>query len=182
MVFLLLCSWNFCHGLVVHLLSFLVWEYHVLHMPVQISRDWNFYIILIKLQQCSISEISFIMQKCSISEISYFYVCMALTSMLLNVVQSYYQLFNTEVGYYNGGCCWLIWSSGYWICFPFYTSCCVSIYLDRTRWNILMYLIYAAILQFPAKHKKKPQRSGYRRAKINSKIAIFTFNPRNSLE
>lgn len=36
-----------------------------------------------------------------------------------------------------------------------------------------MYLIHAAILQFPAIHKKKPQRSGYRRAKVNRKIAVF---------
>jgi len=36
-----------------------------------------------------------------------------------------------------------------------------------------IYLIIAAILQCPAVHKKKPQIPGYRRAKVNRKIAIF---------
>jgi len=35
-----------------------------------------------------------------------------------------------------------------------------------------IYLILAAILQCPAVHKKKPQVPGFRRAKVNRKIAI----------
>lgn len=45
--------------------------------------------------------------------------------------------------------------------------------LERYMLTYSLYLIHAAILQFPAIHKKKPPRSGYRRAKTNRKIAIF---------
>lgn len=52
----------------------------------------------------------------------------------------------------------------------------IMLYFNLLRQYMLKYsmcLIHAAILQFPAIHKKKPQRSGYRRAKVNRKIAIL---------
>jgi hypothetical protein len=47
----------------------------------------------------------------------------------------------------------------------------MTIYLNVLKYS--MYFIHAAILQFPAIHKKKPQRSGYQRAKINRKMTLF---------
>jgi energy-converting hydrogenase Eha subunit A len=46
----------------------------------------------------------------------------------------------------------------------------IHLYCIMTRLIYLICLIDAAILQFPAIHKKKPPRLGYRRTKINRKI------------
>jgi len=84
---------------------------------------------------------------------------------MVPMLQTCHQFLSTKVWYCYGGC----WNIYVWVI----TNLLVIIgYVFNFCWSNL-YFIHAAILHFPAIHKKKPQRSGYRRAKINRKMTLF---------